>query len=240
MNTILCKILTLVPLGFFLIVFGFCHSMAQTNGMVKIHAGEFLMGSEESEDEFPHHVFVSEFWIDIYEVTQKQFQQVMGDNPSDFYGETLPVDQVTWFEARDYCQTINKRLPTEAEWEKAARAGTSTRYYWGDKILNDFAWYWDNSEKVTHPVGQKKPNVFGLYDMLGNVWEWTGDFYIDNYYQDSPKKDPKGPFASKYRSIRGGSWRDLASFLRTSRRNYELPSARLNHIGFRCVKSSLK
>ncbi len=214
-------------------------AISQTKDMVKIPAGEFLMGSQESEDEFPHPVFVSEFWIDIYEVTQKQFQQVMGDNPSDFYAEASPVDQVTWFEAKEYCQKINKRLPTEAEWEKAARAGSTTRYYWGDKILNDFAWYWGNSEKRTHPVGQKKPNAFGLYDMLGNVWEWTGDYYIDNYYPVSPKKDPKGPFTSKYRSIRGGSWRDLEGFLRTTRRNYELPSARLNHIGFRCVKSSL-
>jgi len=206
--------------------------------MVQIPSSEFTMGSTESEDETPHTVFLAEYWIDRYEVTQEHFEQVMGDNPADFHGPHHPVEQATWYEARDYCQKVGKRLPTEAEWEKAARGGTTTNYYWGESIDGAFAWYWGNSQRTTHPVGQRKPNAFGLYDMLGNVWEWVADYYEDSYYRNSPRNNPRGPFTSKYRIIRGGSWRDLESFLRTSRRNYDLPSGRFNHIGFRCAKSA--
>ena len=213
-------------------------AFAQSETMVLIPAGEFQMGSNAAEDETPHTVRLSAFLIDIHEVTQEQFEKIMGNNPADFNGQNLPMEQVTWYEARDYCKTVGKRLPIEAEWEKAARGKTSTRYYWGDAIDGDYAWYWDNSKRTSHPVGSKKPNALGLHDMLGNVWEWVADYYADNYYQTGPKKNPKGPFTSKYRVIRGGSWRDLPNFLRTTRRNYDLPAGRFNHIGFRCAKSA--
>ena len=100
-----------------------------------------------------------------------------------------------------------------------------------------FAWYWDNAGKTTHDVGQKKPNAFGLYDVAGNVSEWVADYYKDDYYTASPLKDPTGPFMGKYRSMRGGSWKDFDNFLRTSRRNYDLPSGRFNYLGFRCAQS---
>jgi len=205
--------------------------------MIRIPAGEFVMGSKAAEDETPHTVKLSAYWIDKYEVTQQQFEKVMGDNPSDFHGPNRPVEQVTWYEARDYCLKTGKRLPTEAEWERAARAGTNTLYYWGDAIDGAYAWYWDNSKRSTHPVGETKPNALGLYDLSGNVWEWVADYYDDQYYAMSPKENPRGPFTSKYRVIRGGSWRDLPDFLRTTRRNYELPAGRFNHIGFRCAKT---
>lgn len=211
---------------------------AQSENKVLIPAGEFLMGSKAAEDEPSHPVHLSSFTIDKFEVTQEQFEKVMGNNPSDFQGKNLPVEQVTWYEARDYCKAVGKRLPTEAEWEKAARGGSHTVYTWGDAIDGDYAWYWDNSKRSTHPVGTRKPNVFGLHDMSGNVWEWVADYYEDTYYQSSPKENPQGPFTSKYRVIRGGSWRDLPDFLRTTRRNYDLPAGRFNHIGFRCAKSA--
>ena len=213
-------------------------TFAQSATMVRIPSGEFQMGSKAAEDETPHTVHLSSFIIDKFEVTQEQFEKVMGNNPSDFKGKNLPVEQVTWYEARDYCKAIGKRLPTEAEWEKAARSGTQTVYSWGDAINKDYAWYWGNSKRRTHPVGTRKPNAFGLYDMSGNVWEWVADYYEDTYYQSSPKKNPSGPFTSKYRVIRGGSWRDLPDFLRTTRRNYDLPAGRFNHIGFRCAQSA--
>ena len=212
-------------------------TFAQSATMVRIPAGEFQMGSKAAEDETLHTVHLSTFFIDKFEVTQEQFLKVMGSNPSDFHGKNLPVEQVTWYEARDYCKVVGKRLPTEAEWEKSARSGTHTIYSWGDVISKDYAWYWDNSKRRTHPVGTRKPNAFGLYDMSGNVWEWVADYYEDTYYQSSPKENPSGPFTSKYRVIRGGSWRDLPDFLRVTRRNYDLPSGRFNHIGFRCAKS---
>lgn len=205
--------------------------------MIRIPAGEFAMGSKAAEDETPHTIFLSAYFIDKYEVTQEQFEKVMGNNPSDFHGPRRPVEQVTWYEARDYCKAVGKRLPTEAEWEKAARGKTDTAYYWGDAIDGTYAWYWDNSKRSTHPVGEKKPNAYDLYDMSGNVWEWVADYYDDRYYATSPKENPKGPFTSKYRVIRGGSWRDLPDFLRTTRRNYDLPAGRFNHIGFRCARS---
>jgi len=213
-------------------------ALSQNETIVLIPAGEFEMGSKSAEDETPHTVHLSAFTIDKFEVTQKQFEKVMGNNPSDFHDKNLPVEQVTWYEARDYCKKVGKRLPTEAEWEKAARGGTRTVYTWGDAMDGDYAWYWDNSQRSTHPVGLRKPNAFGLYDMSGNVLEWVADYYIDNYYATSPRANPQGPFTSKYRVIRGGSWRDFSDFLRTTRRNYDLPAGRFNHIGFRCAQSA--
>jgi len=205
-------------------------------GMALIPAGPFVMGSAASPDETPHTVTLPAFYIDKTEVTQGAYRAGMGNNPSDFKGAEHPVEQVTWYEARDYCKKLGKRLPTEAEWEKAARGGTATTYYWGNEIDGAYAWYWDNSNRRTHPVGEKQPNPFGLHDVLGNVWEWVADYYADDYFPDSPEENPPGPFSGKYRVIRGGSWRDFSEFLRVSRRNYDLPAGRFNHIGFRCLK----
>ena len=130
------------------------------------------MGSNASPDETPHPIYLSAFRIDRYEVTQEKFEKVMADNPSDFSGAHRPVERVTWYEARDYCKQLGKRLPTEAEWEKATRGGTATTFYWGDAMDDRHAWYWDNAEDVAHPVKSKKPNAWGLYDMVGNVAEW--------------------------------------------------------------------
>ena len=162
-----------------LLIASVSQSFAQSEAMILIPAGEFEMGSKAAEDETIHTVHLPAFTIDTFEVTQEQFEAVMGNNPSDFHGKILPVEQVTWYEARDYCKKTGKRLPTEAEWEKAARGGTDTRYYWGDAIDGDYAWYWDNSKRHTHPIGTRKPNAFGLHDMSGNVWEWVADYYED-------------------------------------------------------------
>ncbi len=213
-------------------------AFSQSKTMVLIPAGEFQMGSNASPDELPHTVHLSAFQIDRYEVTQEKFEKVMADNPSDFSGANRPVERVTWYEARDYCKKFGKRLPTEAEWEKAARGGTETVFYWGDAMDDSHAWYWDNAAKTTHAVGQKKPNGFGLYDTAGNVWEWVADYYGDAYYAASRQQDPRGPFTGKYRSMRGGSWKDFDNFLRASRRNYDLPAGRFNYIGFRCAQSA--
>ena len=213
-------------------------AFAQSENRVLIPGGEFQMGSNAAEDETPHAVHLFAYFIDRYEVTQEQFEKIMESNPSDFHGNNLPVEQATWYEARDYCKAVGQRLPTEAEWEKAARGGTRTVYTWGDAMDGEYAWYWDNSKRTTHPVGSRKSNALGLHDMSGNVWEWVADYYIDNYYATSPRANPQGPFTSKYRVIRGGSWRDFSDFLRTTRRNYDLPAGRFNHIGFRCAQSA--
>jgi formylglycine-generating enzyme required for sulfatase activity len=215
---------------------------------VLIPAGSFYMGSERAEvysraiDEGPvHRVRISRpFYLAKYEVSQEQYVAVMGKNPSRFSGRSLPVDSVPWKEAVAFCKRLNERdgngcrLPTEAEWEYACRAGTDSRFYFGDRDsdLKDHAWYFDNSEKTTHPVGQKKPNAWGLYDMHGNVWEWCQDWYTDNY-QNAPSTDPEGPSSGKERVIRGGSWDLLAVFCRSACRYSYSPNSGYFVNGFR-------
>ena len=160
------------------------------------------------------------FYIDKFEVTQKEFEKLMGDNSSFFRGKDLPVENVTWFEAGEYCEKSGKRLPTEMEWERAAAAGSSTKYYWGDSMDDRFAWYKGNSDKQTHPIGQKKPNRFGLYDMSGNVWEWTSSDH-----------------ESSGKVLRGGSWRNSPIALRSLHRIMSLPHFRYHYVGFRCAIS---
>ena len=165
---------------------------------------------------------ISEFYIDKYEVTQREYEQVMGKNPSHFKGcDTCPVESVTWNEANEYCGKVGKRLPTEWEWEKAAKAGTTTSYYWGESesMAGDYAWYGDNSGNKTHPVGQKKPNGYGLYDMAGNVYEWTNSDYDDS---------------GKDKTLRGGSWDYFTNYVRPSFRNHRTPDIRYYNLGFRC------
>jgi hypothetical protein len=160
--------------------------------------------------------------MDQHEVTQAEFERVMENNPSRFKGPNLPVDKATWYEASEYCGRVGKRLPTEWEWEFAARGGTWTAYYWGDdpSRSENYAWTQINSDRSTHPVGQKKANAYGLYDMSGNVWEWTGD------YVNSPKGG---------RVVRGGSWLS-GSGVNLGRRLTDDPNRRSSQYGFRCAQ----
>ncbi|MDP9267442.1 MAG: formylglycine-generating enzyme family protein [Acidobacteriota bacterium] len=206
---------------------------------VWIPPGTFQMGcspgdSECGSDEEPAHTatITRGFWMGQTEVTQAAYQRVTGANPSHFHGDRLPVETVNWDEARSYCGAVGMRLPTEAEWEYAARAGsTSARY--GD--LDAVAWYRNNSGDQTDGVGQKQPNAWQLYDMLGNVWEWVNDWYGENYYGQSPAQDPSGPPSGEYRTLRGGSWSLVAKNSRGSYRSRNAPADRGISVGFRCV-----
>lgn len=207
-------------------------------GMVLVPAGPYIAGSDKYNDERPsREIHLDAFFIDRFEVTQKQFKKIMSINPSELRGENLPVDRVDWYQARDYCNKIGKRLPTEAEWEKSARSGSTAQYYWGDNPDNSHAWHWDNSGRKTHPVGEKKPNKFGLYDIAGNVWEWVADWYDQSYYQNRSSSNPKSPFNGKHRVLRGGSFMDKAEGLRVTRRNWDLPSSKFKNFGFRCARN---
>ncbi len=224
-----------------------------------IPAGEFVMGSPSNEanrnsDEGPQHrVKISrEFYMGICEVTQAQYKAVIGSNPSNFKGDNLPVEGVSWNDAVDFCKKLSQkegktyRLPTEAEWEYACRAGSTTRFYFGDSdsMLGDYGWYVENFGGQTHPVGQKKPNAFGLYDMQGNVDEWCSDWYLKNYYSQSPEVDPQGPSSGEDRVLRGGSWFGDTEFCRSACRGcvkpvtvsgWVSPVIRLVSKGFRVV-----
>lgn len=199
--------------------------------MARIPAGEFLMGSEDgNDDEKPvHKVYVDTFYLDKYEVTQDEFERAMGKNFSKFDGGNLPVEKVTWFEAKTYCEKFEKRLPTEAEWEYAAKLGArggDPREYW----------FYKNAGKTTHAVARKKPNALGIYDMFGNVWEWVADWYDEEYYQNSPEKNPQGPPAGEDKVLRGGSWNDFPISIRPALRYSDTPDVRLHNIGFRCAR----
>jgi len=228
---------------------------------VRIQGGTFTMGSPANEtrpwyNEGPQHqVTVSSFYMGKYEVTQKEWQEVMGTNPSNWKGDNLPVERVNWYDVVEYCNkrsekegltpayiinknkkdpnnkniydkikwtvTLNKnangyRLPTEAEWEYACRAGTNSAYNTGNTISDNTGWYSENSDKKTHPVGQKSANAWGLYDMHGNVWEWCWDWYGD--YSGKAQTDPQGASSGSYRVLRGGSWYNSAGFARSASR----------------------
>jgi formylglycine-generating enzyme required for sulfatase activity/serine/threonine protein kinase len=211
--------------------------------LVFIAPGEFLMGSNESNYEKPIHTvrITRGFWMGKYEVTQEQWEAVMGNNPSNFKGAQNPVEKVSWNNATEFCRKTGTRLPTEAEWEYACRAGTTTKYSSGDSDsdLNGVAWYFGNSGRQTHTVGQKAANPWGLYDMHGNVWEWCADWYADSYYQNSPGNDPTGPPSGSARVLRGGSWYDSPGVCRSAFRNWFTPDYRnFNFFGFRvCLDS---
>jgi formylglycine-generating enzyme required for sulfatase activity len=203
--------------------------------MVLIPAGEFIMGMEGSANKAPHKVNLDAFYMDTHEVTQSQYEKMRGSNPSKFKGPDLPVEQVTWSEANAYCMQMGKRLPTEAEWEKAARVGSTANYAWGNSMDPAYAWFKENANDTTHPVGQKKPNTFGLFDMNGNVWEWVADWYDKLYYENSPAKNPKGPDHGEERVIRGGSWYSGDRHLLSATRYWSGPSVRNSNFGFRCA-----
>jgi len=207
--------------------------------MVAIPAGCFNMGSNDGDsDEKPvHRVCLSAFSMDKYEVTQGEYERVMGSNPSHFSscGSNCPVEKVDWNESSDYCRKVGKRLPTEAEWEYAARAGTTTKWYCGndESCVDRIAWNNGNSGSKTHPVGLKQPNAWGLYDMTGNVWEWTSDWYGN--YGSSSQQDPSGASSGSARVDRGGSWYSHPTNLRSANRIFDEPGNRSGILGFRCV-----
>ncbi len=226
--------------------------------MVSLPAGQFLMGSPDSDPDArdnekpPHQVQVNGFAIGKYSVTQAQYEAVMGKNPSHFKNNSWlknnlqnPVEQVSWNDAQAFCQKLSQitgktyRLPTEAEWEYACRAGTTTRYYFGDDAsqLGDYAWYIANSQSKTHPVGQKKPNAWGLYDMSGNVWEWCEDDWHDNYI-GAPTDGSAwiNNNDNDYRIRRGGSWYYDPNNCRSAyRSNYNRRGLTDDDFGFRVV-----
>jgi formylglycine-generating enzyme required for sulfatase activity len=213
--------------------------------LVRIPAGEFLMGSPMSEasrenNEGPQHrVRISKpFYLGKYEVTQGQWVAVMGENPSNFKGDDrLPVENISWNDCVEFCRKVSQktgvriRLPSEAEWEYACRAGSTTAYSFGDSpdALGQYAWYEDNWDSKTHPVGQKKPNVWGLYDMHGNVGEWCADWYGEGYYRQSPPTDPSGPTSGELRVIRSGWFWGC----RSAHRDRAPPGFRHRYLGFR-------
>jgi formylglycine-generating enzyme required for sulfatase activity len=220
--------------------------------MVKIPAGSFRMGSDEYEDEKPkHQVKLQEFYLGKYPVTQEQYQAVMGNNPSNFKDDPKnPVEQISWDDAQEFCKKLNQltgkeyRLPTEAEWEYACRAGTQTRYYFGDDAakLGDYGWYDENSGSKTHPVGQKKPNDWGLYDMSGNVWEWCEDPYHDSYANkpENTKNNGNTIWLSgnvSLRVLRGGSCFNYSRSCHSAKRYWFVADVRDIYIGFRLAVS---
>jgi len=246
--------------------------------LVRIEPGSFLMGSSKDQidhlmrvfpdckrewfnDEQPQHTVkvTHPFYLGTHQVTQGQYQAVMGENPSYIKGsDDLPVENVSWLDAVKFCNKLSERekrtpfyrivgakvtvaggngyrLPTEAEWEYAGRAKSTTLYPFGDDAskLGEHAWSDGNSERKTHPVGQKLPNAWGLYDMLGNVWEWCADGYDEKYYASSPSADPPGAPEASHRVIRGGSWFYYPWDCRLAYRSWRMPEYRNDYLGFR-------
>ena len=212
-----------------------------------IPAGTFQMGSNTGEpNEQPvHTITISHaFYMQKTEVTQGQGRAVMGSNPSAFSscGDFCPVEQVSWNDIQTFIQTLNAgtpgvthRLPTEAEWEYASRAGTTGNTY---GTRDAIAWYSSNSGSQTHPVAGKQANAWGLYDMIGNVWEWVNDWYNAGYYAVSPSTDPPGPATGPdYRVSRGGSWYSIDYFAHSASRSFAVPSVRSSSIGFRLART---
>jgi formylglycine-generating enzyme required for sulfatase activity len=226
--------------------------------MIWISPGKFVMGSPPNE--IGHYLDKEQpqtrvtltrgYWISRYEVTQAEFEKVMGFNPSLFQGDAQrPVEDVTWDSATEYCAALTAleqqnghllaafeyRLPTEAEWEYAARAGTTTRFSYGDdfgyELLPQYAWYSGNSGLWSHPVGQKLPNPWGLYDMHGNVFEWCSDWF--GQLPGRWVADPNGPAGGTDRIIRGGYWDSTSAFCRSASRFHFPPQTRISYVGFR-------
>ena len=218
--------------------------------MVEVRGGTFTMGgtSEQGSDannrEKPaHSVTLSSYYIGKTEVIQELWQAVMGSNPSYFKGDRKPVEQVSWNDCQTFISKLNSltgknfRLPTEAEWEFAARGGIKSKgyKYSGSHTLGDVAWYNGNSGETTHEMGTKGPNELGLYDMSGNVWEWCNDWF--GIYSSSPSNNPTGPSSGSGRVYRGGCWFNIASYCCSSFRNYGTPVYRLNYLGLRLCLS---
>jgi len=223
--------------------------------MVLIPSGDFSMGSPDSnedghETEKPYHrVRISRpFYLGKYEVTQEQWDAVMGKNPSYFKASKNPVEGISWDDCQAFLAKLNDRsgtstgrfcLPTEAQWEYVCRAGSIARYCFGDGApgLKEYAWYDANSEGKTHTVGLKRPNGWGLYDMHGNVWEWCADWYAEDYYRDSPSIDPLGPASGRERVLRGGAWFYLPETCRSAYRSHFASGFRHFDLGLRVARS---
>ncbi len=241
--------------------------------MVLIREGKFMMGSPEGEggaDEHPRHkVRLESYFIGKYDVTNEQYAVFLNSygKDTDDKGQKMiyeyergvqntngrwrsaegyekhPVVYVTWYGAKKYAEYYGMRLPTEAEWEKAARAGSKTKYSFGDSKseLGDYEWFNENSGNTTHPVGKKKPNAWGLYDMSGNVWQWCSDLYDENYYKVSANNNPQGPNSGRFRVLRGGCWSNyagwgVAGWGRSADRSRYFPEGpALDLVGFRCA-----
>jgi formylglycine-generating enzyme required for sulfatase activity len=218
--------------------------------MVYVKGGCYQMGDafgDGANNEKPvHEVCVDDFYIGKYPVTQEQWKSVMEKNPSRFKdcGGNCPVEQILWEDALKFIARLNEltgknyRLPTEAEWEYAARSGGKKEKYSGGNKAGRVAWYSGNSGGRPHPVGTKSPNGLGIYDMSGNVWQWVQDWYGHTYYQDSPRSNPQGPESGPHRVMRGGSWLSTSWFARAAYRGY-LPDdfKRLDHCGLRLAIS---
>ncbi len=223
--------------------------------MVLVKGGTFKMGSTASEDEQPvHDVSLDDFKIGKYQITQAQWLAVMGNNPAHFKGnDKRPVENVSWNDTQNFIKKLNQltgetfHLPTEAQWEFAARGGVESKgyKYAGSDNLEAVAWYRENSYKKgedhpdygTHPVGEKAANELDLYDMSGNVWEWCNDWYDKDYYKNCPKSNPKGPDSAAFRVLRGGSWYYSSRLCRSSYRDWYPPLIRFNYVGFRLAET---
>ena len=258
----------------------FVPSLCPAAELVLIKGGQFTMGSPADEpwrkkDEAQHHVTLRDFYIASHEVTQEQYKELTGSEPGAFTGANLPVENVTWFEAVQYCNALSQkeemtpaytvsgagdamtvtwdrsangyRLPTEAEWEYAARAGTGTPFNTGENITPDQANYYSTYpyyedgprgpyRERTVPVGSFKPNAWGLYDMHGNVWEWCWDRY--GLYAPEAQTDPAGPAEGTFRVNRGGGWNDFGKHIRSAYRAAHIPSNRTFNIGFRVARDA--
>ncbi len=235
--------------------------------IVLIPGGTFQMGDPKGKNDARpvHTVKVDSFYMDATEVTQKSFQALTGLNPSRFRDKKGPVERVRWTDAAIYCNARSRkeglkpcydpktwkcdfsangyRLPTEAEWEFAARGNTTTDRFFDKQggNINQYAWHRKNSRDKVHPVGRKKPNPFGLYDIYGNVMEWCNDFYDPEYYGRSPKENPRGPETGKKRVLRGGAWATRPKYCRSGRRYADDPNTAdicqgYDTYGFRCVR----
>jgi formylglycine-generating enzyme required for sulfatase activity len=218
--------------------------------MVAIPAGEFMMGSESGDaNKKPvHKVKLSGFFMDKYEVTNEKYftyeclagrvkdYKTWAEKHSCSYNLLCPVVDVSWDDAKEYADWLRMRLPTEAEWEYACRAGSTGEYCFGDnaEMLGEYAWY---DEDKTHPVGEKKPNKWGLYDILGNVWEWCSDWYDETYYSKSPETNPTGPAIGTNRVLRSSGWGNTARY-RSADRGFNSPTLRFLELGFRLCRSS--
>ncbi len=241
------------------------HTTPSGISMLLLPGGSFSMGDENGEvDEVPHEVSVGPFYIDTHEVSQEEYERVMEDNPSKFLGKTNPAEQIRWSDAVRYCNARSQlegldpaydlttwtcrfeangyRLPTEAEWEYAARAGTDTAYSFGDgdAKLRQHAWYKTTAKGKPRPIGQRRHNPWGLYDMHGNVWEWCNDCYSVDYFTKSPKENPRGPEAGDKKVLRGGCWNSEPDACRSAYRYNENPAYTdacfgYDIYGFRCV-----
>lgn len=213
--------------------------------MAPVKGGCFKMG--DAEEKTVHEVCVNDFAIGKYEVTQGQWQEIMGHNPSRYNscGSDCPVDQVSWNDIQEFIAKLNSktnkqyRLPTEAEWEYAARSGGKPEKFSGGNSVDTVAWYSKNAENRPHAVGTKQPNGLGIYDMSGNVWEWVYDCFRPDYYKKSPKNNPQGPNCSDKRVLRGGSWFNTAKDARVAFRMRDNPGFSYHFtFGFRLASSS--